>query len=130
MESAPPSAPVPITTRRARRLRTSTLPGARGLHTWVKCGNGHDARLGTGVRPARARSAAARQEEGPAMTIPASSRRSAGQPASRLERAEPAELSDEQLAGFVMSPLARCAVTDIGPDEWFPVATVAKAARA
>jgi len=64
------------------------------------------------------------------MTIPASSRRSPGQPASRLERAEPAELSDEQLAGFVMSPLARCAVTDIGPDEWFPVATEAKAARA
>ena len=49
---------------------------------------------------------------------------------SYLERAAPAELSDEQLAGFVMSPLARCAVTDIGPDEWFPVATVAKAARA
>lgn len=64
------------------------------------------------------------------MAIPASSRRCPGQPASRLERAEPAELSDEQLAGFVMSPLARCAVTDIGPDEWFPVATVAKAARA
>jgi WhiB family transcriptional regulator, redox-sensing transcriptional regulator len=61
------------------------------------------------------------------MAIPASSRRCPGQPASRLE---PAELSDEQLAGFVMSPLARCAVTDIGPDEWFPVATVAKAARA
>ena len=64
------------------------------------------------------------------MAIPASSRRCPGQPASRLERAESAELSDEQLAGFVMSPLARCAVTDIGPDEWFPVATVAKAARA
>lgn len=64
------------------------------------------------------------------MAIPASPRRCPGQPAGRLERAEPAELSDEQLAGFVMSPLARCAVTDIGPDEWFPVATAAKAARA
>ena len=64
------------------------------------------------------------------MAIPASSRRCPGQPARRLERAEPAELSDEQLAGFVMSPLARCAVTDIGPDEWFPVAAEAKAARA
>jgi len=49
---------------------------------------------------------------------------------SYLERAAPAELSDEQLAGFVMSPLARCAVTDIGPDEWFPVATKAKAKAA
>jgi hypothetical protein len=53
-----------------------------------------------------------------------------GQQAGQPERANPATLTDEQLSGWVMSPLARCAVTAIDPDEWFPVATTAKAARA
>jgi hypothetical protein len=49
---------------------------------------------------------------------------------AKPERANPASLTDEQLSGFVMSPLARCAVTAIDPDEWFPVATTVTAARA
>jgi hypothetical protein len=64
------------------------------------------------------------------MAIPPAAWPGPGQQASRPERAKPASLTDEQLTGCVMSPLARCAVTAIDPDEWFPVATTAKAARA
>lgn len=49
---------------------------------------------------------------------------------SRPQRATPAELTDEQLSGLVMSPLARCSTAAIDPDRWFPVATTATAARA
>lgn len=49
---------------------------------------------------------------------------------SRPEPDGPARLSDEQLTGCVMSPLARCASGAIDPDEWFPVAKTATAARA
>ena len=49
---------------------------------------------------------------------------------SRPQRATPAELTDEQLSGLVMSPLARCSTAAIDPDQWFPVATTATAARA
>jgi WhiB family transcriptional regulator, redox-sensing transcriptional regulator len=44
--------------------------------------------------------------------------------------AGPAQLTDQQLVIRVMSPRARCALAAIDPDEWFPVATVARAARA
>jgi Transcription factor WhiB len=64
------------------------------------------------------------------MAIPPPAWHSPGQPANRPERAKPASLTDEQLAGCVMSPLAGCAVTALDPDEWFPMATTATAARA
>jgi hypothetical protein len=64
------------------------------------------------------------------MSIPPAAWHGPGQQAGRPERANPASLTDEQLSGCVMSPLARCAVTAIDPDEWFPVATTATAARA
>jgi WhiB family transcriptional regulator, redox-sensing transcriptional regulator len=64
------------------------------------------------------------------MAIPAPAWHGPGQQGGRPERANPASLTDEELSGCVMSPLARCAVTAIDPDEWFPVATTAKAARA
>jgi len=64
------------------------------------------------------------------MAIPTPAWHGPGQQASRPERAKPASLTDEQLTGCVVSPLARCAVTAVDPDEWFPVATTARAARA
>jgi hypothetical protein len=64
------------------------------------------------------------------MAIPPPAWHGPGQQASRAERANPASLTDDELTGCVMSPLARCAVTAIDPDEWFPVATTATAARA
>jgi hypothetical protein len=64
------------------------------------------------------------------MAIPRPAWPGTGRPASRPERAKPASLTDEQLTGCVMSPLARCAVTALDPDEWFPLATTATAARA
>jgi hypothetical protein len=64
------------------------------------------------------------------MTIPLSPRRYPRRTGSRPERDEPATLTDEQLMGCVMSPLARCAGGAIDPDEWFPVSTTAAAARA
>jgi hypothetical protein len=70
------------------------------------------------------------REEDRAMAIPPSPWHGPGQHADRPERANPASLTDEQLSGCVMSPLARCAMTAIDPDEWFPVATTARAARA
>jgi hypothetical protein len=63
------------------------------------------------------------------MTFPPATRRYPGQAAGRAERAGPASLTDEQLAGRVMSPLARCSGAATDPDEWFPVATVVTAAR-
>jgi Transcription factor WhiB len=71
-------------------------------------------------------------QKGRAMTISPSARRHAGQAAGRGDRAGragPASLSDEQLAGRVMSPLARCSGPAADPDEWFPVAAVETAAR-
>ena len=44
--------------------------------------------------------------------------------------AEPAELTDEELLRFVVSPLAACAGSALDPDDWFPVATAAARARA
>jgi WhiB family redox-sensing transcriptional regulator len=64
------------------------------------------------------------------MTFLASPRRYTGQPASRAGRVKPASLTDEQLAGSVMSPLATCSGAVMDPDDWFPVAAVATAARA
>jgi hypothetical protein len=64
------------------------------------------------------------------MAIPSPAWHGPGQQAGRPERANPASLTDEQLTGWVMSPLARCAVTAVDPDEWFPVATTVTAARA
>src|SRR5258708_4569055 len=64
------------------------------------------------------------------MTIPLSPRHCPARAASRPARDGPAGLSDEQLTGCVMSPLARCASGAVGPDEWFPVAKTAAAARA
>jgi hypothetical protein len=53
-----------------------------------------------------------------------------GRPGGRADRAEPGHLTDEELAGYVMSPLARCSGASVDPDEWFPVAAAAPAARA
>src|SRR5260221_13334074 len=64
------------------------------------------------------------------MTIPLSPRHCPERAASRPARDGPAGLSDEQLTGCVMSPLARCASGAVDPDEWFPVAKTAAAARA
>jgi WhiB family transcriptional regulator, redox-sensing transcriptional regulator len=64
------------------------------------------------------------------MTIPPSPRRDPERAGSRPARDGSAGLSDEQLTGCVMSPLARCASGAIDPDEWFPVAKTATAARA
>jgi Transcription factor WhiB len=64
------------------------------------------------------------------MAVPPPAWHGPDQQAGRPERANPASLTDEQLSGCVMSPLARCAVTAIDPDEWFPVATTVAAARA
>src|SRR5258708_36082752 len=64
------------------------------------------------------------------MTIPLSPRHCPDRAASRPARDGPAGLSDEQLTGCVMSPLARCASGAVDPDEWFPVAKTAAAARA
>jgi hypothetical protein len=64
------------------------------------------------------------------MTIPAAPRRYTGKPASRASRAGPASLSDDELAGRVMSSLASCSGAATDPDEWFPVAAVVTAARA
>src|SRR5258708_24685916 len=64
------------------------------------------------------------------MTIPPSPRHRRERGGSRPEPDGPARLSDEQLTGCVMSPLARCASGAIDPDEWFPVAKTATAARA
>jgi hypothetical protein len=65
------------------------------------------------------------------MTYPAPPR---GRTRQRADRsgcpAGPASLTDEQLAGRVMSPLARCSAAAADPDEWFPVAAVVTAARA
>lgn len=44
--------------------------------------------------------------------------------------AGPAGLTDEELHGFVVSPMAACADTALDPDEWFPIATRASRARA
>ena len=44
--------------------------------------------------------------------------------------AEPAELTDEELHSFVVSPLAACADSALDPDDWFPIATAAARARA
>lgn len=63
------------------------------------------------------------------MTFPPATRRYPGQAAGRAERAGPASFTDEQLAGRVMSPLARCSGAATDPDEWFPVASVVTAAR-
>jgi Transcription factor WhiB len=63
------------------------------------------------------------------MTFPPATRRYPGRAAGRAERAGPASLTDEQLAGRVMSPLASCSGAATDPDEWFPVATVVTAAR-
>jgi Transcription factor WhiB len=43
---------------------------------------------------------------------------------------EPAELTDEELHSFVVSPLAACADSALDPDDWFPIATAAARARA
>jgi hypothetical protein len=64
------------------------------------------------------------------MAIPPPAWPGPAQQPGRPERVKPASLTDEQLTGCVMSPLARCSVTAIDPDEWFPVATTAAAARA
>src|SRR5260221_12013145 len=64
------------------------------------------------------------------MTIPLPPRHCPERAASRPARDGPAGLSDEQLTGFVMRPLARCASGGVDPDEWFPVAKTAAAARA
>jgi hypothetical protein len=63
------------------------------------------------------------------MTFPPATRRYPGQAAGRAERAGPARFTDEQLAGRVMSPLARCSGAATDPDEWFPAAAVVTAAR-
>ena len=42
----------------------------------------------------------------------------------------PAGLTDEELLNFVAGPLAGCADTSLDPDEWYPVATKARRARA
>jgi Transcription factor WhiB len=63
------------------------------------------------------------------MTFPPATRRYPGQAAGRSERAGPARITDEQLAGRVMSPLARCSGAATDPDEWFPAAAVVTAAR-
>jgi hypothetical protein len=62
------------------------------------------------------------------LTLPP--RRGGARGRSRPQRAMPAELTDEQLSGLVMSPAARCSTAAIDPDQWFPVATTATAARA
>src|SRR5260221_2945919 len=64
------------------------------------------------------------------MTIRLSPGHSPERAASRPARDGSAGLSDEQLTGCVMSPLARCASGAVDPDEWFPVAKTAAAARA
>jgi hypothetical protein len=51
------------------------------------------------------------------MTIPPLPHLRPGQPADRPGRADPAQLPDEQLAGWVMSPLSRCSSPTIDPDE-------------
>ena len=63
------------------------------------------------------------------MTFPPAARGYHGQAAGRAERAGPARFTDEQLAGRVMSPLARCSGAATDPDEWFPAAAVVTAAR-
>jgi hypothetical protein len=42
---------------------------------------------------------------------------------ARSARAQPAELTNEQLCDLVSSPLASCAYSALDPDEWFPLAT-------
>ena len=42
----------------------------------------------------------------------------------------PAGLTDGELLNFVTGPLAGCADTNVDPDEWYPVATKARRARA
>jgi Transcription factor WhiB len=64
------------------------------------------------------------------MIVTSSPRRGRARRTSRPQRAMPAELTDEQLSGVVMSPLASCSTAAIDPDQWFPVATTATAARA
>ncbi len=48
----------------------------------------------------------------------------------KLAGTEPAELTDEELHSFVVSPLAACADSARDPDDWFPIATAAARARA
>jgi hypothetical protein len=43
---------------------------------------------------------------------------------------ESAELTDEELHSFVVSPLAACADSALDPDDWFPIVTAAARARA
>ena len=64
------------------------------------------------------------------MIVTSRSRRAGARGGSRPQRAMPAELTDEQLSGLVMSPLARCSTAAIDPDQRFPVATTATTARA
>jgi Transcription factor WhiB len=44
-------------------------------------------------------------------------------------REEPTALSDLELTARLMSPLARCAMSDMDPDAWFPVAKKPHLAR-
>jgi hypothetical protein len=64
------------------------------------------------------------------MIVTSSPRRDGARGGSHPQRAMPAALTDEQLSALVMSPLARCSTAAIDPDQWFPVATTATAARA
>src|SRR5260221_8934711 len=87
-------------------------------------------RAGPGSSGPRAKGRSAARTGDRAMTIPPSPRHRRERGGSRPEPDGPARLSDEQLTGCVMSPLARCASGAIDPDEWFPVAKTATAARA
>jgi hypothetical protein len=42
---------------------------------------------------------------------------------------KPASMTDRELTARVVSPLAKCTGTAVDPDEWFPVAAAAEAAR-
>ena len=49
---------------------------------------------------------------------------------ARSARAQPAELTHEELSDLVSSPLASCAYSELDPDEWFPIAVGIVRARA
>jgi WhiB family redox-sensing transcriptional regulator len=62
------------------------------------------------------------------MIIPSS--RGTARRGGRPEPTGPARLTDEELTGYVMSPLASCASAAIAPDESFPVASTAARVQA